>query len=66
MELRRVNVDFPLWMLEELDREEYRMGVTRQSIIKMWLTERIDQEKPNQPTRPCSTPDRSSLQTTIA
>jgi hypothetical protein len=53
-------------MVKELDREEYRMGVTRQSIIKMWLTERIDQEKPNQPTRPCSTPDRSSLQTTIA
>ena len=42
LELKRVNVDFPLWMVEQLDREASRMGVTRQSIIKLWLAERLD------------------------
>lgn len=39
---RRVNVDFPLWMIESLDREASRLGVTRQSIIKVWLAERLE------------------------
>lgn len=39
---KRVNVDFPAWMLEALDREANRVGVTRQSIIKMWLAERLE------------------------
>ncbi len=39
---KRVNVDFPAWMLESLDREAHRIGVTRQSIIKIWLAERLD------------------------
>ena len=38
---QRVNVDFPLWMLEALDAEAGRLGVTRQSIIKVWLAERL-------------------------
>jgi hypothetical protein len=42
LELRSVNIDFPLWMVEQLDREASRMGVSRQSIIKMWLAERLD------------------------
>ncbi|MBK7772088.1 MAG: CopG family transcriptional regulator [bacterium] len=41
LEMRRVNVDFPVWMIRELDREAQRIGVTRQSIIKMWLAERL-------------------------
>ncbi len=41
LESRRVNVDFPAWMVHELDREASRIGVTRQSIIKMWLAERL-------------------------
>jgi hypothetical protein len=41
-EQRRVNVDFPTWMIESLDREAGRLGVTRQSIIKMWLAERLE------------------------
>jgi hypothetical protein len=41
LESRRVNVDFPVWMINELDREATRVGVTRQSIIKMWLAERL-------------------------
>ena len=41
-EQRRVNVDFPTWMIESLDREASRLGVTRQSIIKVWLAERLE------------------------
>jgi hypothetical protein len=41
-EPRRVNVDFPSWMVESLDREARRLGVTRQSVIKMWIAERLE------------------------
>jgi hypothetical protein len=41
LEPRRVNVDFPVWMIEALDREAKRLGVTRQSIIKIWLADRL-------------------------
>ncbi len=41
-EQKRVNVDFPTWMIESLDREAKRLGVTRQSIIKVWLAERLE------------------------
>jgi hypothetical protein len=40
---KRVNVDFPTWMIESLDKEANRVGVTRQSIIKIWLAERLEQ-----------------------
>ncbi|WP_435105517.1 type II toxin-antitoxin system BrnA family antitoxin [Arhodomonas sp. AD133] len=40
---RRVNVDFPTWMIASLDREASHLGVTRQSIIKIWLAERLEQ-----------------------
>ncbi len=40
---RRVNVDFPGWMIESLDKEASRVGVTRQSIIKVWLAERLEE-----------------------
>jgi hypothetical protein len=39
---RRVNVNFPTWMIESLDKEASRPGVTRQSIIKVWLAERLE------------------------
>jgi len=42
-EAKRVNVDFPVWMVESLDREASRLGVTRQSIIKVWIAERLEQ-----------------------
>jgi hypothetical protein len=42
LEQRRVNVDFPAWMIELLDREARRLGVTRQSIIKVWIAERLE------------------------
>jgi hypothetical protein len=47
-EQRRVNVDFPTWMIEMLDREAGRLGVTRQSIIKVWLAERLERSASNQ------------------
>jgi hypothetical protein len=43
--IRRVNVDFPLWMIQSLDREARRLGVPRQSIIKVWIAERLEKVK---------------------
>lgn len=43
-EQKRINVDFPVWVVESLDREAARIGVTRQSIIKVWLVERLQAE----------------------
>ena len=43
-EQRRVNVDFPNWIIESLDAQASRLGVTRQSIIKMWIAERLKEE----------------------
>ena len=40
---KRVNVDFPAWVVDSLDREASRIGVTRQSIIKLWLVERLEE-----------------------
>jgi len=42
---KRVNVDFPVWMIDLLDKESSRLGVTRQSIIKVWLAERLQQSQ---------------------
>ncbi|NOG30816.1 CopG family transcriptional regulator [Halomonas sp. TBZ9] len=44
---KRINVDFPAWVVESLDREAARIGVTRQSIIKVWLVERLQAESAN-------------------
>ncbi len=43
-EQKRINVDFPTWVVESLDKEAARIGVTRQSIIKVWLVERLQSE----------------------
>ena len=48
-EQRRVNVDFPTWMIDSLDREASRLGVTRQSVIKVWLAERLEATASNLP-----------------
>ncbi|MDP2956006.1 MAG: CopG family antitoxin [Longimicrobiales bacterium] len=42
LEPRRVNVDFPAWMVDALDREAHRLGVPRQSVIKVWIAERLE------------------------
>ena len=39
---KRVNVDFPAWVVNRLDREAQRLGVTRQALIKMWIAERLE------------------------
>ena len=65
-EQKRVNVDFPVWMIDRLDRESSRLGVPRQSLIKVWIAERLGtpkaktrkSKKSNQPpqTTPASAP----------
>jgi hypothetical protein len=59
---KRVNVDFPVWIIDSLDKEANRIGVTRQSIIKLWLAERLEEQvlnrvrasfSPALPTPPC-------------
>ena len=45
LEARRVNVDFPDWMVSALDEESSRLGVTRQSLIKVWIAERLEQRR---------------------
>ncbi len=39
---QRVNVDFPAWVVSRLDRESGRLGITRQSLIKVWIAERLE------------------------
>lgn len=39
---QRVNIDFPVWVVNRLDRESKRLGVTRQSLVKMWIAERLE------------------------
>ncbi|RLD09692.1 MAG: CopG family transcriptional regulator [Chlamydiae bacterium] len=41
-EQKRVNVDFPVWMIHSLDKEARRLGVPRQSIIKIWVADRLE------------------------
>ena len=47
-EQKRVNVDFPVWMIDRLDREAGRLGVPRQSLIKFWIGEHLERDKPKQ------------------
>ena len=44
-EQKHVNVDFPVWMIHSLDKEAKRLGVPRQSIIKVWVADRIENAK---------------------
>ena len=48
-EQKRVNVDFPTWMIDSLDREASKLGVTKQSVIKVWLAERLEATASNLP-----------------
>ncbi len=47
LKAHRVNVDFPSWMVQSLDREATRLGITRQSLIKLWLADRLDRPSAN-------------------
>ncbi len=46
LQARRVHVDFPEWMITALDQQAGRFGVTRQSIIKLWIADRLKAEEP--------------------
>ena len=48
-EQRRITVDVPCWVIDSLDQAASRIGVTRQSIIKVWLVERLQAEAANRP-----------------
>lgn len=52
-ESKRINVDFPLWIVESLDQEAARIGVTRQSLIKVWGAEKLSLEQKNQRNAGC-------------
>ena len=41
LEQRRITLDIPVWMVHQLDKEAIRLGITRQSVIKMWISEKI-------------------------
>ena len=43
-EQKRINVDFPVWMIKLLDKEAQRLGVPRQSLIKFWIAERLENQ----------------------
>ncbi len=53
-EHKRVNVDFPTWMIDSLDKEASRLGVTRQSIIKIWLSERLQHSTSHKNIQPAA------------
>ncbi len=44
LDQKRVNIDFPLWVIKSLDQESQRLGVTRQSLIKVWIAEKLGQQ----------------------
>lgn len=46
-EIKRVNIDFPTWVIAGLDNEAKRLGVTRQSLVKIWIAERLDKPQKN-------------------
>lgn len=45
-DIRRVNVDFPAWMVDALDNEASRLGITRQAVIKVWIAKQIESPAP--------------------
>ena len=47
LQTQRVNVDFPVWEVDALDREATRLGITRQSLIKVWIAERLERAGAN-------------------
>jgi hypothetical protein len=47
--VRRVNVDFPVWMIKRLDQEAVKLNISRQAVIKMWLADRMKASQPKTP-----------------
>jgi hypothetical protein len=44
-ESKRVNIDFPLWVVEQLDKQSKRLGITRQALVKVWIAEKLKEER---------------------
>ncbi len=42
-ELKRVNIDFPVWVVEKLDKQSKRLGITRQALVKVWIAEKVEE-----------------------
>ena len=40
-ELKRVNIDFPVWVVEQLDKQSKRLGISRQALVKVWIAEKL-------------------------
>ncbi len=57
---KRVNVDFPAWMVSRLDHEADRLGVARQALIKVWIAERLSQSQRNKTKNKSLHPSASS------
>lgn len=47
LKVRRVNIDFPSWVIKALDDEATRINVSRQSLIKLWIAERVEHRNPS-------------------
>ena len=41
-DLKRVNIDFPVWVVQKVDKEARRLGVSRQALLKVWVAERLE------------------------
>jgi hypothetical protein len=42
---KKINLDLPEWLLKELDAEAERAGVARQPLIKIWLVQKLEEER---------------------
>ena len=42
-ELKRVNIDFPVWVVAKLDKQSKRLGITRQALVKVWIAEKVEE-----------------------
>jgi hypothetical protein len=63
LDIQRVNVDFPIWMIESLDQEADRLGVPRQSVIKFWISECLTGRSSKKANQQSSEPTFSSVTT---
>jgi hypothetical protein len=44
-ESKRVNIDFPVWVVGQLDKQSKRLGITRQALVKVWIAEKLKEER---------------------
>jgi biotin operon repressor len=44
-ESKRVNIDFPVWVVSQLDKQSKRLGITRQALVKVWIAEKLKEER---------------------